>query len=420
MDATDTATFAPATTTRQERGLALAKTRAKAFRQIAGETYLVPSASASGSGYVVDVPAGSCSCPDFETVGGTCKHQWALRYFRHEIEMPDGTTVVTEGAVLRRITYKQDWPAYNAAQCEEQERVQTLLGGLCDGIVQPKHVRGRRPVPLRDAIFCATMKVYGTMSGRRSTTDIRACEADGLVGHAPSYNSLFRTVERPDLMPLLKTLVEESATPLRAIETSFAADGTGFATNTYARWYDEKYGEEKKCQRWVKLHAMIGTVTNVVTAAEVTEGHVNDCPMFVPLLNATAAKGFDVREVSADKAYLSNENLTAIEAIGAAPYIPFKINSTPTGASEAWRRLYHVFSLNRDDFLRHYHKRSNVEATFSSIKRKFGGSVRSKLPAAQMNEVLLKCLCHNLSMVTHAIHELGIEPKFWMPAVAGA
>lgn len=52
---------------------------------------------------------------------------------------------------------------------------------------------------------------------------------------------------------------------------------------------------------------------------------------------------------------------------------------------------------------------------FSSVKRKFGGSVRSKLPAAQFNEVLLKCLCHNLSMLVHAIHELGVEPKFWMP-----
>ncbi len=66
-------------------------------------------------------------------------------------------------------------------------------------------------------------------------------------------------------------------------------------------------------------------------------------------------------------------------------------------------------------FLSHYHRRSNVESTFSAIKRKFGAGVRSKLPAAQFNEVLLKCLCFNLSMLVHSIHELGIEPKFWMP-----
>ena len=30
-----------------------------------------------------------------------------------------------------------------------------------------------------------------------------------------------------------------------------------------------------------------------------------------------------------------------------------------------------------------------------------------------LGEVLLKCLCHNLSVLVHAIHELGIEPTFW-------
>jgi transposase len=96
--------------------------------------------------------------------------------------------------------------------------------------------------------------------------------------------------------------------------------------------------------------------------------------------------------------------------------VPFKSNSGSTG-SAAWERLWHLYSLNRAEFLAHYHRRSNVESTFSSVKRKFGGSVRSKLPAAQFNEVLLKCLCHNLSVLVHSIHELGIEPKFWLPAV---
>ncbi len=77
--------------------------------------------------------------------------------------------------------------------------------------------------------------------------------------------------------------------------------------------------------------------------------------------------------------------------------------------------MYHLFSLHRDEFLAHYHKRSNVETTFSSVKRKFGPALRSKLPTQQFNEALIKCLCHNLSMLVHAIHELQIDPKFWLP-----
>ena len=135
--------------------------------------------------------------------------------------------------------------------------------------------------------------------------------------------------------------------------------------------------------------------------------------MLAPLLTSTVRAGFDVREVSADKAYLSNEILTAIEDVGAVPYVPFKINSRGTGGSAAWRRLWHTFEARNDEFLAHYHQRSNVETTFSMVKRKFGASVRAKTPAAQMNEVLLKCLCHNLACVVQAIHEVGIEPRFW-------
>lgn len=60
----------------------------------------------------------------------------------------------------------------------------------------------------------------------------------------------------------------------------------------------------------------------------------------------------------------------------------------------------------------HYHKRSNIESTFSAIKRKFWDSVRSKTDVAMVNEVLCKILAHNLCCVQEQ-HELGIEPLFW-------
>ncbi len=46
--------------------------------------------------------------------------------------------------------------------------------------------------------------------------------------------------------------------------------------------------------------------------------------------------------------------------------------------SELWTRMYHFYSLNRAEFLQHYHKRSNVETTFHMIKSKFGQRLRSK------------------------------------------
>ena len=74
--------------------------------------------------------------------------------------------------------------------------------------------------------------------------------------------------------------------------------------------------------------------------------------------------------------------------------------------------MYHLFMFNRDVFMGHYHKRSNVETVFSMIKGKFGDSIKSKDDTAQINEVLCKVLCHNICVLVQAIHELGIEPSF--------
>jgi len=75
--------------------------------------------------------------------------------------------------------------------------------------------------------------------------------------------------------------------------------------------------------------------------------------------------------------------------------------------------MYHLFSLNREDYLRHYHKRSNVESTFSAVKRKFGEMVRSKTETAQTNEVLCKFVCQNVTCLISAMYELGITPPGW-------
>ncbi len=52
--------------------------------------------------------------------------------------------------------------------------------------------------------------------------------------------------------------------------------------------------------------------------------------------------------------------------------------------------MLHYYMYRKDDFLRHYHRRSNVETTFHMIKSKFGSRIRSKTATAMMNEVLCK------------------------------
>jgi transposase len=404
---------------RQEKGKLLAQD--KRIKHIAGAEWYVPSQGNAG-GYLVNVLTATCTCPDHEVRRVRCKHQIAVELTRTvETNEATGERVVTESIKVTRKTYTQDWSAYNAAQCEEKGVVQALLRSLCDGIPTPEHPgRGRKPMPLADAVYGMTMKVYTTVSGRRATTDIEACADAGHLAKAPRYNTLFDYMEKPELTPLLTSLVEQSAAPLAAVESQFAVDSTGFATSVYRRWYDAKYGREMSEHTWLKAHAMVGCLTNVITSVRVTEGNVNDCPELPGLVKATADAGFQIREVSADKAYLSTKNLEAVEAVGAVPYVPLKSNSQGIGPA-AWRRLFGLFVYRSDEFLAHYHQRSNVESTFSAIKRKFGGAVRSKRYAAQVNEVLCKCLCHNLATLCHAMRELGVaEPTFTAAALVSA
>ena len=156
---------------------------------------------------------------------------------------------------------------------------------------------------------------------------------------------------------------------------------------------------------------MCGVETKVITSVEVSGWTANDTPYFVPLLERTA-KYFQVKEVAADKAYLSHKNLNATVKLNATPFIPFKMNTIEPEKNSAWADMYHYFMYNREQFLAHYHKRSNVETAFSMIKGKFGDAVRSKSDIGQLNEVLCKVLCHNLCVIIQAIHELGITPKF--------
>ena len=58
--------------------------------------------------------------------------------------------------------------------------------------------------------------------------------------------------------------------------------------------------------------------------------------------------------------------------LGGTPYILFKSNTT-AAAGGLMAKMFHLYNLNRDEYLAHYHKRSNVETTNSMIKSQVRG-----------------------------------------------
>ena len=59
------------------------------------------------------------------------------------------------------MTYKQDWPNYNKAQCQEKNMFLSMLADLCQGIKEPRRRKTGRPsIPLADLVFSVVFKVY--------------------------------------------------------------------------------------------------------------------------------------------------------------------------------------------------------------------------------------------------------------------
>jgi hypothetical protein len=97
-----------------------------------GALWTVPSQAGDGR-YTVDLagPAPRCNCSDHEMRRVKCKHIYAVEFIiarevtRTEEVKRDGSRTVTttvKEVKTARVTYKQNWSAYNAAQTHETER----------------------------------------------------------------------------------------------------------------------------------------------------------------------------------------------------------------------------------------------------------------------------------------------------------
>jgi len=396
---------------REERGLVIAAT-VKLNEQFG--MWVVPSQTGSDKRYMVDPRKGTCTCPDHQETGFKCKHQYAVEYTVKREHATDGTVTETKTITFtEKKTYTQNWPAYNLAQSTEKDRVQILLSDLCRNI--PDTERGPRKGPkshaARDQIFSIIYKVYCGFSSRRFSSDLREAFQRGHIATNVLGMKVTLYTQNPAYTPILMELVAKSAAPLAAVETSFAVDSTGFSTSKFERWYDEKYNVTRRKCVWIKTHIACGTKTNVVTAVRILDKDAADCPQFKPHVEKTS-ETFKVDEVSADKAYVSQESFETVADLGGTAYIPFKSNTT--GAlGGLFEKMFHYFQFKRDEYMEHYHKRSNVESTFSAIKRKFGDSIRSVTDVAMVNEVLCKIICHNLCCLIQEQEELGIAPILW-------
>src|SRR3989344_4467369 len=184
---------------------------------------------------------------------------------------------ITEKA--ESLSYGQDWSSYNKAKTKEKTLSLQLLLDLLEFFPDKVEKRPGRPsILLNDQIICMFICAYSRFSSRKCISDIEFVRQ--------------------------RKLVEISSLPLRMFEEHLSVDSSGFSCSTFQRWFDIRTQETSKKREWMKANLITGAKTNVIASIAITDGTEADCPELIPLVKK-ASKYFDMKEVSADKAYLS-------------------------------------------------------------------------------------------------------------------
>lgn len=310
------------------------------------------------------------------------------------------------GAAIEADKQKREWHAYNESQMQEKLELLDLLADLTSQIeFEPRNGKGRPSANLQEMVFSCVSKIYEGLSSRRATSDLEIALHRGYLSHVPHFNTVLKFLNEPELTPILTQLIELSALPLRDFEETFAIDASGLSSAFYSRWLDYRFNEDRRYHDWIKIHLICGVKTHIVTSIKVTDGRASDNLQFAALLENTAKK-FKVKAICGDLGYSSRANVQAAWDLGIIPLIPFKKNVTGRSKrSNAWHKMYYYFKLHQEEFMKLYHQRSNVESTFSQLKRKFQGKLMLKSEIGQTNEALCKVLCHNICVLIAEAHK---------------
>ena len=147
---------------------------------------------------------------------------------------------------------------------------------------------------------------------------------------------------------------------------------------------------------YVKLHAAIEMKHRAIISFHFTRTNVHEVTQLEKLLEPL----YDLGDVYADSGYLSVNNCWVIKEKGGTPYIrPKKTTTGRRNNGRAFTEMIERYKENKEDWMKKYHQRSNIEAVFSSLKRRLGGFVTSIKRCVQQIEIALKIIVYNLMIL---------------------
>ena len=226
----------------------------------------------------------------------------------------------------------------------------------------------------------------------------------------PCFKTLSNYNENNSLQIILDKLIEKSSKPLSIIEHDFATDSTGIRTKLFSTWFSLRCKKRIRRRDHLTAHTTIGVKSGTITTLNIEIKPGKDNKIFREHVDKTS-ENFKVNEWSGDGMYWCKKNCKKVSEKGGKPY--FKCKSSWNGKQDgfpSWKEMNKDFVENKEDYDKHYHKRSNVESTNHSKKALHGNSVYSRLPSDRINEETLRWINYNINVLNRAKYEWDINP----------
>lgn len=298
---------------------------------------------------------------------------------------------------------------------EEKNNFLMVLKELFDNLDEEiMSFNGRPPACFKDIMKSLLIMSFNGMSYRRSQSDLLLAKTLGIINAVPKKSTLCKYMNKEELREEISSLIQKSAMPFMGVNHTLILDSTWFGTKMYVGGHDKKptgfnsrknndIPSLKKCR---KLHAGILKESRIIAYAEVTNGTTNDSPLFQKIVSNVINNGFLINTLLADAGYLSKSNYAFAQDNGVENiFIDFRKNITGKRAkSKAWRASFNLYKNDNEYWHEIYRFRVLIESVWSSMKRKFTNWLRTKTPVARDNEMLLKALCYNLTILAKNIN----------------
>ena len=255
---------------------------------------------------------------------------------------------------------------------------------------------------------------FPNLSARRAESFLLFLKRFGVLGFTiPCFKTLSNYREDNSMQSILDELITESSKPLSAIEHDFGTDSTGIKTKLFSTWYSLRIKKKIRKRDHITVHASMGIKSMTVTALNIETKQGKDNIIFQEHVDKTN-ENFDIDEWSGDGMYWAKKNCKKIAEVGGKPYFKCKTGKTAWNGKQsgvlAWKEMNTEEKENKEEYDKHYHKRSKLESGNHSKKALHGDKVYSKLKSARINEETLRWVNHNINVLNRAKQEWGINP----------